>query len=74
MTYDRQKAGDLVLALMNLTLHNGARAWKGYDWDVMNFLYEQGFISNPRGKAKSIVLTDEGLARSEQMFRQYLAE
>jgi hypothetical protein len=40
----------------------------------MNFLYEQGFISNPRGKAKSIVLTDEGLARSEQMFRQYLAE
>jgi hypothetical protein len=26
-----------------------------------------GFISNPRGKAKSVVLTDEGLQRAEQL-------
>lgn len=73
MDYDRERAGDLVLALMNLTLHDGTRVWKGYDWDVLNFLYERGFISDPRSKAKSVVLTDEGLARSEQMFQQYLA-
>jgi hypothetical protein len=27
-----------------LTLHDGNRAWKGFDWDVLNRLYDQGFI------------------------------
>ena len=73
MTYDRERAGDLVLALMHLSLHDGARAWKSYDWDVLNFLHERGFISNPISKAKSVVLTEEGEARSRAMFAKYLA-
>jgi hypothetical protein len=51
-----------------LTLHDGARAWKAFDWDAMNRLYEQGFISNPVGKAKSVLLTDKGLQESERLF------
>jgi Domain of unknown function (DUF6429) len=45
-----------------LTLHDGARAWKGFDCDSLNRLQDKGFISGPIGKAKSVVLTDEELA------------
>jgi hypothetical protein len=72
MSYNRERAAELVLALMQLTLHDGARAWKGYDWDVMNDLFERGLISDPRSKAKSVVLSEEGMARSRAMFAKYL--
>jgi hypothetical protein len=32
--------------------------------------YKKGMIENPRGKAKSVELTDEGLAESERLFRK----
>jgi hypothetical protein len=72
MAFNRERAGDLVLALMQLTLHEERRAWKSFDWDVMNELHERGFITDPRSKAKSVVLTDEGLARSREMYVKYL--
>jgi hypothetical protein len=40
----------------------------------MNRLHEQGFISNPVGKAKSVVLTDKGLQESERLFPQLFAK
>ncbi|WP_246720315.1 DUF6429 family protein [Rhizobium lentis] len=52
-----------------MTLHDGDRAWKGFDWDVMDRLYKKGLIANPRGKSKSVVLSDEGLQRSEELIR-----
>jgi hypothetical protein len=72
MAFNRERAGDLVLALMQLTLHEERRAWKSFDWDVMNDLFERGFINDPRRKTKSVVLTDEGLARSREMYAKYL--
>ena len=72
MAFSQDSAGDLVLALMQLTLHDEGRAWKSFDWDVMNHLHERGFITDPRGKAKSVVLTAKGLARSREMFAKYL--
>ena len=68
MDIDTDKIDQTVLALLYLTLHDGCRAWKGFDWDTMNRLYEKGFISNPVGKAKSVMLTDEGLEESKQLF------
>ena len=68
MELDTDKIDETVLALLYLTLHDGDRAWKGFDWDTMNRLYEKGFISNPVGKAKSVMLTDEGLEESKQLF------
>jgi hypothetical protein len=68
--YDTDKVDEVVLALMYLTLHDGARAWKGFDWDALDRLYQKGMIANPRSKAKSVVLSDEGLARSEELFRK----
>jgi hypothetical protein len=68
MNIDTEKIDEAVLALLFLTLHDGSRAWKGLDWDAMNRLYEKGFILNPVGKAKSVVLTDKGLQESERLF------
>jgi hypothetical protein len=57
---------------MYLGVHDGQRTWKGFDWGVMDQLWEAGFISDPKGRAKSVWLTDEGFAQSEAMFRKYL--
>ena len=70
MDIDTDKIDEAVLALLYLTLHNGYRAWKGHDWDAMDRLYRKGMIDNPVGKAKSVVLTDEGLAESERLFKK----
>jgi hypothetical protein len=71
--WDQEKIDECVLALLQLTLHDGARAWKGFDHEVMDRLFEQGYILDPRGKAKSVVLTEEGLARSREIFERLFA-
>ena len=70
MTLDTDKIDDAVLALLFLGLHDGARAWKGFDWDAMNRLHEQGYILDPRGKAKSVVFTEEGFDRTESLLEK----
>lgn len=70
MDIDEDKIDQTVLALLSLTLHDGYRAWKGHDWGVMDRLYQKGFIENPRGKAKSVALTEEGLRESERLFAE----
>ena len=70
MDIDTDKIDEAVLALLYLTLHDGDRAWKGHDWDALDRLYRKGMIDNPVGKAKSVMLTDEGLAESERLFRK----
>jgi hypothetical protein len=40
----------------------------------MNRLHDKSFISDPVGKAKSVVLTDEGLCESERLFRKLFAK
>ena len=74
MEIDTDKIDEAVLALLYLTLHDCFRAWKGFDWDAMDRLYRKGLIHDPVGKAKSVVLTDEGLAQSERLFRKLFAK
>ena len=69
MEIDTDKIDDAVLGLLWLTLHNGRRAWKGFDWAVLDRLHEKGLIADPANKAKSVVLTDKGLARAEELFK-----
>lgn len=74
MEYDREKVDEVVLALMQLTLHGEGgvtRAWKGFDWDTLDRLHEKGYIANPKSKAKSVVLREEGLRRSAELFEAY---
>jgi hypothetical protein len=70
MKIDTDKVDEAVLALLYLTLHDGIRAWKSFNWEAMNRLHEKGLISNPVGKAKSIVLTEHGLKESERLFNK----
>ena len=70
MKLDIDRIDDAILALLHLTLHDGSRAWKGFDWDAMNRLYQKGFIDDPANKTKSVVFTEEGLQRSKTLFAE----
>jgi hypothetical protein len=67
MKLNADKVDNAVLALLLLGRNEGNRAWKGFDWEAMNRLHEKGFISDPRGKAKSVAFTDKGLAEAERL-------
>jgi Domain of unknown function (DUF6429) len=69
--YDIDKIDDMVLALFFLTLDSDGRAWKGVDWSATDRLYEKGLIYDPKNKAKSVALTEEGIAKSKRLFEQY---
>ena len=74
MSYDEEKVDDVVLALLYLTSfeeHGITRAWRGQDWGVLDRLFEKEFISAPRSKAKSVILTDEGLEQSRALFLKH---
>jgi hypothetical protein len=80
MTPNTDKIDDAVLALLNLTSFRDGRydeapirAWKGHDWDALARLHEKGLIGNPRGKAKSVVLTPEGAKRAQELFEELFA-
>ena len=68
MDYDWNKVDEMVLALLSLGITDvdewGARAWKSYDWDAMDGLHAEGYISDPKSKAKSVVLSPEGPKRA----------
>ena len=68
MTHNQTKIDETVLATLLLTLHEENRAWKGHSFEVLDRLYEKGYIFNPRGKAKSVVLIDEGLVKAREVF------
>ena len=70
---NRDRIDEAVLALLYLGRHEigqqeGMRSWKSFDWDAMKRLHEKGLISDPVGKAKSVVLSEKGLRQSEEAF------
>jgi hypothetical protein len=76
MDIDTQKIDEISLALLFLTTFKdrlGFRAWKSHSWDVLDRLHESGYIGNPQSKAKSVVLTDEGVKQSKALFERHFA-
>lgn len=73
MDIDRDRVDEAILALLFLGRHAEIRAWKSFDWAAMERLHAKGLISDPVGKAKSVVFTDEGLRQSEALFRMLFA-
>ena len=74
MQIDEDKIDDAVLALLQLTAfedYGNTRSWKGLDRDALLRLHQKGYISDPRSKAKSVLLTEEGTARSERLFEEH---
>lgn len=70
MAADSDKIDEAVLALLYLGLHDERRAWKTLDWDATDRLHAKGLISDPRGRAKSVALSDEGLAAAKAAFER----
>ena len=75
MKYNEERIDEIVLALLHLTTfkekYGGYRAWKGMDWDVMNRLFDKGYISDPKSKAKSVGITEEAVAKSKELFEKH---
>jgi len=74
-----KKIDDAVLALLHLTSFRENkeslfRAWKGHDWETMERLPKKRFISDPECKAKSVVMTEEGTRRAEELFLRLVCE
>jgi hypothetical protein len=76
MEIDTDKLDEIVLALLWLNSFSdkyGTRAWKSFDWDTMDRLCEKGYISNPKSKAKSVVLFEEGIELAKALFEKHFA-
>jgi hypothetical protein len=69
MPSDNDKIDQSVLALLSLGKHEGYRTWKSFDWEVMERLHQQGYISDPVGKAKSVLFTEEGERESARLLQ-----
>jgi Domain of unknown function (DUF6429) len=77
MEVDEEKVDDMVLALLYLTTFQDKprlRAWKGHNWDALDRLHQKDYISNPATKAKSVLLTDAGAKRSQELFEKYFTK
>jgi hypothetical protein len=69
MDIDQDKVDQAVLALLSLGRHDGSRTWKPFDWEIMGRIHQKGYITDPVGKAKSVIFTEEGLRESERLLR-----
>ena len=78
MRYNEDKVADTVLALFALTMHDeceyGARAWKQFDWSILDMLHERGLIADPKNKNKSVSLTRDGVQQSRKLFRELFCD
>ncbi len=73
MEHDNDKIDEMILALMCLSIHDGNRTWKSFDWDSMNRLHQKGLISNPVNKNKSVELTQEGMEQAKILFNKHFS-
>jgi len=71
---DKDKLAEAAQAILCLSVFqdgSGVRTWKGMDWDVMDLLFDRGWIHDPKSKAKSVVVTEEGIEKAEQFLQRY---
>jgi len=73
MKINQDKVDEMTLALLYLVMHLhqkgvGARAWKSFDWETMDRLHDQGWITDPKSKAKSVGVTEEGFQKAKAAF------
>jgi len=47
------------------------RAWKSFDWDALDRLQDNRYISNPKSAAKSVAVSDSGAKMAESLFKKH---
>jgi len=71
---NHDKLSEVALAILGLTAfrdHHVVRAWKSMDWDLLDVLYRKEWIADPKGKAKSVVFTDEGARLAQELLTRH---
>lgn len=74
---NQDKLGEAALAILGLSAfqdHQTVRAWKGMDWDLLDVLYQKGWIADPKGKAKSVMFTDEGARLAQDLLARHFGK
>ena len=74
-----EKIKELTLLLLYLTSWKEKdvfgdecmRAWKGYDFDILNSLEEESLIGGSTHKAKSTYLTETGVNKAKELMKKY---
>jgi hypothetical protein len=73
----REQIKDLTLILLYLNSwtedefgQKYKRSWKGYDFDDLNKLAEEGYISEGR-RSKSVVLYENGVKKAQMLLKSY---
>jgi len=71
---------ELTLLLIYLTswqedvgLTKVQRSWKGYPFEVLDELNEEGYIDGSK-HAKSVYLTEEGLSKLKELMKKYIGK
>jgi len=69
---------ELTLLLIYLTswkedagLTKVQRSWKGYSFEVLDELNEEGYIDGIK-RSKSVYLTEEGLSKIKELMKKYI--
>jgi len=71
---DTDKIDEAVLALLYLDAARPLQSVEGFRLGRDDRLHRKGMIYDPVGTAKSVVLTDEGLAERERLFKKLFAK
>ena len=73
----QKKIREMTLVLLYLTSWEEKefdmkfrRSWKGYDFDILNELSDEGLVSDSR-RSKSIILRESGVEQAEALLVKY---
>lgn len=67
MEYDKGKIDDAILALLGALEFDNGRIWKRPNFGSMDRLHERGLISDPKGRAESVYLTEAGTRQAKAL-------
>ncbi len=73
-TFEKQ-VDELTLALLYLNRFKERgdsywRSWKGYDFDSLSSLTDQGMLYDGSHRSKSVALTNEGMQKAKELLKQ----
>ena len=77
MEYDQTKVDEMTLALLYLVtsrVRGIGRASKALDWKTLDRLHQKGWISDPKEKGISFIVTPEGMKKSEELFKKHFQD
>ncbi len=74
MDYDQDRIDEVILALLAALEFDNGRAWKRLDFDAMDRLHASGLISQPKGRAESVYLTEEGMRQGKALAARYFGK